>query len=221
MKASGVIFTPAAAALSFSFARSASSSVMSASSYCVTCGMLTHAACRRRPEIFWMRPSGLTSTSPNFAKSTLRHLRQRRTSALQGHRTALLDPGLHVIVRDAAAQATALHAPQVHAQFARQLAHRGAGMRGAESGFADRRQARLAHAAAAAQCSRRWRCCAEQRRGGGCCRCWRRSRQPPRRHSASPRDCRRKSCRPSSRARLRRCPQRSKAHPSWPSRSRA
>src|SRR3982751_809455 len=51
MNASGVTFTPAAAALSLSEPRSASSSVMSDSSNCVTCGMLTHAACNLRAEI--------------------------------------------------------------------------------------------------------------------------------------------------------------------------
>jgi len=43
---------------------------MSASSNCVTCGMFTQLACRRGPEIFWMRDSGLVSTGPNFEKST-------------------------------------------------------------------------------------------------------------------------------------------------------
>ena len=43
---------------------------MSASSNWVTCGMLTQLACRRGPEIFWIRDSGLSSIGPNFAKST-------------------------------------------------------------------------------------------------------------------------------------------------------
>ncbi len=70
MKASGVSLMPRLAARSLSDVRSFSSSVMSASSCCVTCGMLTQAACSRVPEIFWMRPSGLTSTGPKAAKST-------------------------------------------------------------------------------------------------------------------------------------------------------
>ncbi len=69
MNASGVTLTPAAAALSLSEPRSFSSSVMSDSSNCVTCGMLIHAACRRGPEIFCTRLSGLISTSPNAAGS--------------------------------------------------------------------------------------------------------------------------------------------------------
>src|SRR5579864_8256187 len=70
MKASGVSFTPAACALSLRLARSCSSSVMSASSNCVTCGMLTQLACRRDPEMRWMRDSGSSAVGPNCAKST-------------------------------------------------------------------------------------------------------------------------------------------------------
>ena len=43
---------------------------MSASSQCVTCGTLTHDACRRGPEMRLMRDSGTVSTGPNLAKST-------------------------------------------------------------------------------------------------------------------------------------------------------
>ena len=43
---------------------------MSASSVCVTCGMLTQEAWRRGPEIFLMRESGTVSIGPNLAKST-------------------------------------------------------------------------------------------------------------------------------------------------------
>src|SRR5258707_1014082 len=70
MNTSGVSFTPSCAALSLSAARTASRSVMSASSYCVTCGRLIQLACSRAPEIFWIRDSGLTSTAPNREKST-------------------------------------------------------------------------------------------------------------------------------------------------------
>ena len=70
MNASGVSLMPSFAALSLSLLRVSSSSVMSASSICQTCGTLSQLACRRGPEIFWMRPSGLTSTAPNFEKST-------------------------------------------------------------------------------------------------------------------------------------------------------
>ena len=44
---------------------------MSASSNCVTCGMLTQLACSRGPAIFWMRVSGRRSIGPKAAKSTL------------------------------------------------------------------------------------------------------------------------------------------------------
>ena len=43
---------------------------MSASSNCVTCGMLTQLACSRGPAIFWMRVSGRRSIGPKAAKST-------------------------------------------------------------------------------------------------------------------------------------------------------
>ena len=70
MNASGVSFTPSCAALPLSAARAISRSVMSASSCWVTCGRLSQLACRRAPEMRWMRDSGLTSIAPNFAKST-------------------------------------------------------------------------------------------------------------------------------------------------------
>ena len=69
--ASGVSLMPRPAASCFMLARAASMSVMSASSNCVTCGRLTQLACSRGPEIFWMRVSGLRSTGPNAAKSTV------------------------------------------------------------------------------------------------------------------------------------------------------
>jgi hypothetical protein len=56
--------------LFFSAWRRSSSTVMSASSCWVTCGMFSQAACRRGPEILRTRDSGLISTGPNFAKST-------------------------------------------------------------------------------------------------------------------------------------------------------
>ena len=70
MNASGVSLTPAPCALSFKPARSCSSSVMSASSNCVTWGMLTQLACRRGPDILWIRDNGSVLTGPYCAKST-------------------------------------------------------------------------------------------------------------------------------------------------------
>jgi hypothetical protein len=70
-KASMVTLTP-----DFSFSllvetRKASSSVMSASSLLVTCGIITQLRCRLAPLIFLMRDRSLRSTGPNLVKSTL------------------------------------------------------------------------------------------------------------------------------------------------------
>ncbi len=46
---------------------------MSASSNCVTCGIITQLRARLAPEIFLIRDSGFVSTGPNFAKSTVGH----------------------------------------------------------------------------------------------------------------------------------------------------
>ena len=56
-----------------SWTRKASRSVMSASSWLVTCGIITQFRCRLAPEIFLMRDSGFFSTGPNFSKSTFGH----------------------------------------------------------------------------------------------------------------------------------------------------
>src|SRR3546814_4657980 len=50
--------------------RNASSSVMSASSVCVTCGTFSHARCRCAADSLRIRASGRVSISPNCAKST-------------------------------------------------------------------------------------------------------------------------------------------------------
>src|SRR5450755_1036171 len=72
-KASIVTFTP-----DFSFSllvrtRNASRSVMSASSWLVTCGISTQLRCKLAPLIFLMRERSLRSTGPNLAKSTCGH----------------------------------------------------------------------------------------------------------------------------------------------------
>ena len=51
------------------FLRNASSSVMSASSNCVTCGIVTQLRCRLRPDSFWILVSGWIEISPNCVKS--------------------------------------------------------------------------------------------------------------------------------------------------------
>src|SRR5208282_5231466 len=53
--------------------RNASSSVTSASSNCVTWGIITQLRARFALEIFLMRESALVSIAPNFAKSILGH----------------------------------------------------------------------------------------------------------------------------------------------------
>ena len=54
---------------------------MSASSNCVTCGIITQLRARLAPEIFLIRDSGCDSTGPNFAKSTFGHGRRSRPAA--------------------------------------------------------------------------------------------------------------------------------------------
>ena len=67
----------------------------------------------------------------------LRHAGQRAARA-SGSRAAarehLLDEGLHVVVRDAALEAGARDLREIHAQLARELAHRRAGVRAREPG---------------------------------------------------------------------------------------
>src|SRR5471032_304638 len=53
--------------------RNASRSVTSASSNCVTCGIMTQLRCRLGPLIFLMRDSGSSSVGPNLLKSTDGH----------------------------------------------------------------------------------------------------------------------------------------------------
>ena len=70
-KASGDTLTPALAFSSLTCARKASSSVMSASSNWVTCGIITQLRASPGAEIFWMRVRAWVSIGPNLAKSTL------------------------------------------------------------------------------------------------------------------------------------------------------
>ena len=72
-KARMVNLTPAFSFSLLSWTRNASRSVMSASSNCVTCGIITQLRARFAPEIFLMRESGFISTAPNFVKSTFGH----------------------------------------------------------------------------------------------------------------------------------------------------
>src|SRR5512133_1219340 len=70
MNASMLTFTPLFSFSLFNCTRKDSRSVMSASSWLVTCGIITQLRCRFAPEIFLIRDSGFDSTGPNFAKST-------------------------------------------------------------------------------------------------------------------------------------------------------
>ncbi|MNU74658.1 hypothetical protein D3C71_641640 [compost metagenome] len=72
-KASMVSLMPAFSFSLFSATRRASRSVMSACSNWVTCGIIAQLRARFAPEIFLMRDSGCTSTSPNLLKSTFGH----------------------------------------------------------------------------------------------------------------------------------------------------
>ena len=49
--------------------RNASISVMSAQSFCVTCGAFSQLRCKFGPAIFWIRVSFRRSMAPNFEKS--------------------------------------------------------------------------------------------------------------------------------------------------------
>ena len=76
MKASIDTRTPLFSFSLFNCTRKPSRSVMSASSWLVTCGISTQLRCRLAPEIFLIRDSGLASIGPNLAKSTFGHGRR-------------------------------------------------------------------------------------------------------------------------------------------------
>ena len=112
MKASGVSRTPSCVALPLSATRAMSRSVISASSCCVTCGRLIQLACRRAPEMRWMRDSGLTSTGAEFREVDFRHLGQSRRAAAGGARQQPLHVRLHVLVSDAPLRPGSLTCPR-------------------------------------------------------------------------------------------------------------
>ena len=106
---------------------------MSASSLCVTWGMLTQEACSRGPEIFLMRESGMVSIGPNLAKSTCGTSGSAPPPAA-GAAAPLAERRLHVLAGDAALLAGALELIEIEAEFARQPPHRGAGVDAGEIG---------------------------------------------------------------------------------------
>ena len=69
MKANGVILMSFLAYSAPISLRNASISLMSASSNCVTCGIVTQLRCRFAPEIFFIRDRAFVSIAPNLAKS--------------------------------------------------------------------------------------------------------------------------------------------------------
>ena len=147
--ASIVTLMPAFSFSLLSATRKASRSVMSASSNCVTCGIITQLRARFAPEIFLMRDSGRVSIGPNFAKSTFGH--GSRLSApppipaaappAAGGRAAhgRLDEALHVLLQDAALRTGAGDAGEIDAELARELAHRRRRVRGLEGFSVGRR----------------------------------------------------------------------------------
>ena len=135
---------------------------MSASSWCVTCGIITQLRARFGPLIFWIRVSGWRSTSPKRSKSTFGHgarsrpatsapaaPRGRRAPRRCGLTSSLVIRPLRPVPRIVA---------QVDAELARQAAHGGRGVRRAPSpvpacGEAGLRRRRRG---AGASCSSSW-----------------------------------------------------------------
>ena len=151
--ASIVILMPAFSFSLFSCTRKASRSVMSASSNCVTCGIITQLRARLAPEIFLIRDSGFASIGPNLAKSTAGHGSRLSDPppvtppAAAAPRAPplmrLLDEILHVLLQDARVGTGALDLRQVDAQFARELAHGRRRVRALERFVVDRRRRAL------------------------------------------------------------------------------
>ena len=135
MKASMLTLTPLFSFSLFNCTRKASRSVMSASSWLVTCGIITQLRCRFAPEIFLIRDSGLLRSAPNLVKSTFghgsrldaAHAAACRCCGGRGFAAArrALGRSVDVFLQDAALVAAALHPTEIHAQFARELAHAG------------------------------------------------------------------------------------------------
>ncbi len=127
MNASGVSLMPSPAARSFSEPRSTSSSVMSASSCCVTCGRLTQARLQPRAGDLLDAAERLDLDRAERREIDVVHARQGRPGRCR-RRQRLLDERFHVVVRDAALDAAAVDLREVDAELARKTAHRRAGM---------------------------------------------------------------------------------------------
>ena len=216
---------------------------MSASSLCVTCGIITQLRASTGPEIRWIRDRCTRSISPNFEKSIDGHGGevQAETGAAgrrrgrRGCGRAVLDERLHVLLGDPALAAAAGHLVQVDAELARDPADRGAGVDGAcavargssrRRGFGRRwrgRRGLLLGLGRAVDRIGRLRPRGRGRLGG------RGRRRRPREHlrrrrpmaTASAGRRPEKPCPRSSRAARRRSPQTAPARPSSPCRTRA
>src|ERR1700694_5141597 len=90
--ASMVTLMPAFSFSLLSRTRSASRSVISASSLLVTFGVMTQLRCRFAPAIFLIRDSGFTSMGPNLAKSTFGHGNRPSAAPPADHAAAQVEP---------------------------------------------------------------------------------------------------------------------------------
>ena len=124
--------------------RKASSSVMSASSFCVTCGMLSQLRCRKAPGQLPDARQRLRLDGAELREIDRRHRRQIETQAAAcgASRTRELrfHVGLHVFLQDALLGTAAFDFRQIDAELARETAHRRARVRLAERSLVDRRR---------------------------------------------------------------------------------
>ncbi len=96
-----------------------------------TCGIITQLRLRLAPEIFWIRPSSTSSTSPNLLEVNLRprqHARDTAAAAAAGagfSRLTASSRSLNVFAQDTTFTAGAFHFRQVNTELARQAANPG------------------------------------------------------------------------------------------------
>ena len=125
-----VILIPAFSYSLFSVTRNASRRVMSASSNCVTCGIITQLRARLAPEIFRIRDSGTASIGPELREIRRRPRQKvecagtRRRCCRTCRRTRAaceraLDERLHVVLEDASLGPAACDTRKIGTEFAR------------------------------------------------------------------------------------------------------
>ncbi len=114
----------------FTSLRNASRSVMSASSSCVTCGIITQFRASAGPEIFLMRESATRSTSPYFSKSTFGQGARSRPGMPAGASAwrGLVLRGLDVLLEDPPLPPGALDLRQVNPKLPSHPPHAGPGV---------------------------------------------------------------------------------------------